>query len=241
MSLSLVIPFYNEDKNIERVISGLFNSLEKASINYELVFVNNGSVDKSPKMLEDLAKEKPDRIKVVHVSVNQGYGWGIINGLKIASGEYVGFMGGDGQIKPEDVIMVYHQIEKGNCDLAKAKRVSRKDGLLRKMVSFVYNHLFWVIFRVASLDINGTPKIFHKDWLERLNLTAKDWFIDSEIMIKAKYLNLKVGEVPVEFLRREKGGSHVEFTTMLEFAKNMFNYRLGRGEIKEWKQKVLRS
>jgi glycosyltransferase involved in cell wall biosynthesis len=240
LNISVVIPFYNEEENVKRVVTGLVNSLERASIDYELVLVNNGSIDNSPQILEDLAKEKPDRMKVVHVSVNQGYGWGIINGLKIASGEYVGYMGGDGQIKPEDVIRVYYAISQGNCDLAKVKRISRKDGLLRKMVSLVYNRLFRLLFRVTSLDINGTPKIFRKDWLERFQLTAKDWFIDSEVMIKANYLNLKVSEVLVEFLRREKGRSHVEFTTILEFAKNMFNYRLGRG-IKEWKQRTLRS
>ena len=240
MILSLVIPFYNEEKNLERVVGGLVNNLEKASIDYELILVNNGSVDRSPQILEELAKEKPDRIKVVHVSANQGYGWGIVNGLENANGEYVGYMGGDGQIKPEDAIRVYRQIGRGSCDLAKAKRVSREDGLCRKIYTFVFNRLFWVIFRAASLDINGTPKIFHKDWLERFQLTAKDWFIDAEIMIKANYLGLKVREVPVEFLRREEGRSHVGFTTIWEFARNIINYRLGSG-MREWKQRVLRS
>ena len=78
MPVSLVIPFYNEEENIERVVSGLVNSFEKGSIDYELILVNNGSVDKSPQILEDLAKEKPDRIKVVHVLVNQGYGWELL-------------------------------------------------------------------------------------------------------------------------------------------------------------------
>ena len=240
MPLSLVIPFYNEDESIERVVSELANSFEKASIDYELILVNNGSVDKTPQMLEGLTKEKPNKIKVIHVPVNQGYGWGIINGLDNASGEYVGFMCGDGQIKPEDVIVVYYQIKQGNCDLAKVRRVSREDGLWRKLISLVYNRIFRVMFRVTSLDINITPKIFHKDWLERFQLTAKDWFIDAEIMIKAKYLNLEVREVPVEFLRREKGRSHVKFAAILEFAKNMFNYKLGRG-IKKWKQNALKS
>ena len=240
MSLSLVIPFYNEEENIGRVVGGLVNSFGNSSIDYELILVNNGSVDETPQILEDLAKEQPNKIKVVHVPVNQGYGWGIINGLKNTSGEYVGFMCGDGQIKPEAVIMVYHQIEQENCDLAKVRRVSREDGLWRKIISLVYNRIFWVMFRVASPDINITPKIFHKDWLERFQLTAKDWFIDAEIMIKAKYLNLKVDEVPVEFLRREKGRSHVVLTTIWEFARNMLNYKLGRG-VKEWKQKTLRS
>jgi len=238
--LSLVIPFYNEEKNIEKVVGGLVNNLEKASMDYELILVDNGSVDGSPQILVELARKKPDRIKVVHVSANQGYGWGIINGLKNANGEYVGYMGGDGQIKPEDAIRVFRQIERGSCDLAKAKRVSREDGLCRKIYSFVFNHLFWVIFRVASLDINGTPKIFHKHCLEIFHLTTRDWFIDAEIMIKANYLGLKVREVPVEFLRREEGSSHVRFTTIFEFARNMINYRLGSG-MREWKQRALRS
>ncbi|MBA7715899.1 Poly-beta-1,6-N-acetyl-D-glucosamine synthase [subsurface metagenome] len=90
MAFSLVIPFYNEEKNVREVISGLSDTLERSSIDYELVLVNNGSTDKTPQILESLAKEKPDAIKVVHVSVNQGYGGGIINGLKRVSEEYVG-------------------------------------------------------------------------------------------------------------------------------------------------------
>ena len=239
MPFSLGIPFYNEAENIERVVIGLVNSYEKSSIDYELILVNNGSVDKSPQILENLAKENPNNIKVVHVPINHGYGWGIINGLKIASAEYVGFMCGDAQIKPEDVVTVCRLIEQENCDLAKVKRVSREYSLWRKIISSVYNRLFWVMFRAASLDINGTPKIFHKDWLGRLQLTARDCFIDAEIMIKAKYLNLRIGEVPVEFLRREKGRSHVRVTTFLEFARNMLDYKLGGG-VKEWKQKALK-
>lgn len=241
LSLSLVIPFYNEEKNVKRVVSGLVNDFEKGSIDYELILVNNGSVDKSPQMLENLAKEKPDKIRVVHVPVNQGYGWGIINGLKNTSGEYVGFMCGDGQIKPQDVIKVFNSIRKGNYDLVKVKRVDRKDGIIRKVLSPVYNFLFLVVFNVGTMDVNGSPKIFKRELLATISPSSKDWFIDAEIMIKAKYLNLKVGEVPVEFLRREKGRSHVELTTILEFARNMFNYRLGRGGIKEWKQKALKS
>ena len=235
-----MIPFYNEEKNLQKVVVGLVNNLETASIDYELILVNNGSGDRSPEILEALAKEKPNRIKVVHVAANQGYGWGIINGLQNANGHYVGYLGGDGQIRPEDAIRVCQEIEGGICDLVKAKRVSREDGLRRKIYSFVFNHLFWIIFGVGSLDVNGTPKVFHKDWLGRFGLTAKDWFVDAEIMIKATYLGLKVREVPVEFLRREEGRSHVRVTTILEFARNMIDYRLG-SEMREWKQRALKS
>ena len=240
MSLSLVIPFYNEEKNIDHVVSELVNSFEKASIDYELILVNNGSVDQSPQILEDLAKERPDRIRVVHVPVNQGYGWGIINGLKLPSSEFIGYMCGDGQIKSQDVIKVFDCIKDGTYDLAKVRRVVRHDGIIRKALSTVYNFLFLIAFSLRTLDVNASPKILKRDALAIISPISKDWFIDAEIMIKAKYLNLKVVEVPVEFLHREKGRSHVAFTTIFEFARNMLNYKLGRG-IKEWKQKALKS
>ena len=240
MSFSLVIPFYNEEESIEQVVSGLVNSFEKGSIDYELILVNNGSVDRSPKILENLAKENPAKIKVVHVSVNQGYGWGIISGLKQASGEFVGNMCGDGQIKPDDVVKVFNSMKNENYDLVKVKRVVRKDGILRKVLSTAYHLLLLVTFNIRKLDVNGTPKVLKRELLEIISPSSKDWFIDAEIMIKAKYLKLRIKEIPVEFLRREKGTSHVAFATSFEFTKNILNYRLGR-EIKEWKQKALKS
>jgi glycosyltransferase involved in cell wall biosynthesis len=240
MRLSLVIPFYNEEENIDGVVNGLAEKFEKASIDYELILVNNGSIDNSPQMLEGLAKERPSRVKVVHVQVNQGYGWGIINGLREVSGEFVGFMCGDGQIDPESVLSVYNLIIEGSYDLVKVKRTARYDGVIRKAVSIVYNFGFLILFNVKTMDVNGSPKIWKRELLNVINPVSRDWFIDAEIMMKAKYLNLNMEEVPVEFLRREKGRSHVAFMAILEFVSNMFYYKFGKG-MREWKQKVPKS
>ncbi len=237
MTLSLVVPFYNEGKNIEKVVSGLNRNFEGESIDYKLILVNNGSGDNSPTILESLSKENPDKIKVVHVKVNQGFGWGIISGLRQANGDYIGYMCGDGQTKPEDVVKTYRWVEQGDCDLAKVKRISRGDGLWRRIISFVFNRLFWIMFRVHSLDINGTPKIFNRSWLDKLHLASKDWFIDAEVMIKSRHLGMRIGEVPTEFLPREEGKSHVALATSLEFVKNMLSYRF-LGGIKQWKQRI---
>ncbi len=235
-----MLPFYNEEKNINRVVSGLVSSFERASTDYELVLVDNGSRDGSPQILEKLAKEKPNRIKVVHVPVNQGYGWGIISGLKLASGKFVGYMCGDGQIKPTDVVRVCEQMLTDDYDMVKVKRVARRDGLIRRLLSIGYNSLFFIVFNVKTLDVNGSPKVLRRELLEIISPTSKDWFIDAEIMIKAKHLNLRVGEVPVEFMRREAGRSHVRLATISEFLRNMLNYRFGRGT-REWKRKIPKS
>jgi len=184
MALSLVIPFYNEEKNVREVISGLSDTFERSSVDYELVLVNNGSSDKTPQILESLARKKPDAIKVVHVSVNQGYGCGIINGLKRVSEEYVGFMDGDGQIKPSDVLRVCSKLIDEDLDLCQAKRVAREDGLVRKFISYCYNFIFRFLFSLNVKDINATPKIMRREIYQKLDLVSKDWFLDVEVIIK---------------------------------------------------------
>lgn len=240
MDFSLVIPLYNEEEGARRVVEGLVSAFDEALIDYELVLVDNGSRDRTRQILEDLVKEKGSRIKIVHVPVNQGYGWGIINGLNAATGTFVGYMCGDGQIQPADVIKVFDRVRAGNCDLAKVRRVARHDGLVRKILSRGYNSLFWLWFNVRSLDINGTPKILKRYLLKRFSPVSKDWFIDAELMIKAKRLNLKVEEVPAQFLRREAGRSNVKFGTIWEFWKNMVGYRFGR-RVQEWQEKTSKS
>ena len=239
MTLSLVIPFYNEEKNIVTVVQMISSSLKDAAIDYRLVLVNNGSKDHSGQILEHLKKENLDRITVVNIARNQGYGWGIINGLAKAKESYIGYMGGDGQIKAEDVVKVINKLQTGKFDLTKINRVVRDDGILRRFLSFVFNHLFSVLFRITSTDINGSPKIIKGELLDVIRPVSRDWFIDAEIMIKAKYLNLRIEEVPVEFLRREKGSSHIRFSTIGEFLLNMVRYKFGGG-IREWKKTISR-
>ncbi|MEG6522401.1 glycosyltransferase family 2 protein [Desulfotomaculum sp. 1211_IL3151] len=222
--LSMVIPLYNEEENVARVASELQQQLTREQIDYELVLVDNGSTDKTGLILAELAKNNP-QFKVVKVSHNQGYGWGIINGLRWASGDYLGFMGGDGQIDPSDVIKVYTSMLEGNYQLCKVKRQYRGDGLIRKYISHIFNTIFVYIFKVNVGDINGSPKMMSRDCYEQLNLGAKDWFLDAEIVLKSQYLNFSVGEVPVAFHRRMGGNSSVRLSTVWEFIKNIALYR----------------
>ncbi|GAB6180754.1 hypothetical protein JCM14036_20730 [Desulfotomaculum defluvii] len=222
--LSLVIPLYNEQENVERVVAELQQALEQEHINYELVLVDNGSTDNTGLLLTQLAKKSPT-IKVVKVDQNQGYGWGIINGLRWACGDYLGFMGGDGQIDPTDVVKVYHSLLEGHYQLCKVKRYHRADGLIRKYVSHIFNIIFVYTFKVNVGDINGSPKIMSRKCYEQLNLSAKDWFLDAEVVLKSQHLNYSIGEVPVMFHRRMGGSSSVRISTIWEFFKNIFLYR----------------
>lgn len=232
VELSLVIPLYNEADGLRKMALDLLAAFRQLAVGCELVLVNNGSRDGTGEILTRLAQEC-NAIRVVHVPLNIGYGWGIICGLRAATGPILGFMCGDGQIMPEDVVLVYRRIVEHNLDLCKVVRVVRDDGLQRKAMSIVYNVLFRVLFQIRSQDINGTPKLMRRGCYEALSLVSKDWFIDAEAMIKASKCGYRIGEVPVEFRPRENGQSHVKLTTIFEFFKNMVRYRIGG-----WKESI---
>lgn len=229
--LSLAFPFYNEEENVTRVIQDLEQAFTREGLeDYEIIGVNNGSSDRTRTLLEGL-QQKNSRITIVTVPVNQGLGHGILEGFRQARGEYVGFNCGDGQISAEDVVKIWRKLIRENLDLCKVKRVVRHDGFQRLVVSIFFNCLTRLLFGVQSMDINGIPKILKREALERLELFSKDWFIDCELMIKATQQKLKIGEVEVEFLKRQGGSSHVNWKAVQEFLKNLFAYR-----IKGWPQ-----
>lgn len=232
-ALSLVLPLYNEEEGLRGLTHGLLTEFSHWSIQCELVLVNNGSIDGTAQILKEL-EEECGAIRVVHVPVNLGYGWGIICGLRAATNPIVGFMCGDGQIMPEDVARVYRRLVEENLDLCKVVRVVRTDGFQRKMMSYVYNTLFRLLFQIRSRDINGTPKLMRRICYEEFDLTSKDWFIDAEVMIKASRRLCRIGEVPVEFRQRIGGHSHVKLTTAIEFFRNMTRYRFARGKEEEY-------
>ena len=237
--LSLIIPMFNEEENAEKVALEIKSELEKEAIPYELILVNNGSTDRTGIILTQLA-QKHSAVKVITVPQNQGYGWGILNGLRWANGDYLGFMGGDGQINPEDVTKIFRSMLQGPYHLCKVHRYQREDGLVRKIVSNIFNKLFVYTFKVNIGDINGSPKIMSRECYENLNLCSKDWFLDAEVMIKAHHQSMTIGEVPVVFRRRSGGRSSVRLGTVWEFIRNMAAYRK-RGVIDEssdlmWRQ-----
>lgn len=224
--LSIVMPFYNEEENVEKVCYELIQELNKSKINYEIIAVNNGSYDRTPELLSKLANEFL-QIKIVTVNVNQGYGFGVIQGLKYASGEYIGYMAGDGQIEPSDVVNVFNKIKQENLDLGQGKRIERHDGLIRKVISKGFNTIFQILFLSPISDIGSNPKIFRKSLYEKsCPITSKDWFIDSEILLKAVYLKSKIGEVPLVFKKREKGSSHVRPIAIIQMLKNMIIWKI---------------
>ncbi len=216
--LSLAIPLYDEEEVVRRVAEDLLRAFDGE--NLELLLVDNGSSDRTGEIIAELARSDA-RVRGLRVPVNRGYGLGVRTGLEAATGDWIGWMGGDGQIDPADVRRVWDRARQNDADLVKVLRVQRNDGLERAVISRGYNLLFELMFEAGSKDINGTPKLFRRELLRDLPLTADDWWLDAEVMIGARRRQAKVVEVPVEFLTRAGGASKVRYRTVAEFLWNM--------------------
>jgi len=233
--ISLALLFYNEEENVLGVVSGLKEVLDAEGADYQLLLVNNGSTDRTPALIRELAAHDP-RLVPVTVETNRGYGWGAIQGLRAAEGEWIGFMAGDGQVDPMDVVRLYRETRRGY-DLVKVRRAYRQDGFIRGVISDVYVMTFCLLFDLPFYDINATPRAFRREWLSKLDLRSRDWFLDAEIMLKAGILGFSIKEVTIVFRRRTGGRSNVRPRTVLEFMRNILKFRLGRG-IRQWKRRI---
>ncbi|MCG3149439.1 MAG: Undecaprenyl-phosphate 4-deoxy-4-formamido-L-arabinose transferase [Verrucomicrobiae bacterium] len=234
---TIVMPFYNEEANVERVVRELSTAFDGTAIRVEFVCVCNGSRDRTGEILANLA-QADSRIKIVTVAVNQGYGYGVRQGLAAATGAIVGYLDGDGQVLPADVIQVLHRMAHQRA--AKTIRVTRDDGWQRRLVSAIYNCLFRVLFGFRAHDVNAKPKFLHKEDLAKLALVSNDWFIDAEVMIKSAALGIHWDEIPVRFRERTGGSSNVRISSIIEFLNNLGCWRFGQ-LYNTWKRTTLPS
>jgi len=228
-ALSLAVPCYNEADSIRNTAQRLTEAFQARNISLELVLVDNGSSDATGRIIDEMAAEGMPVVKEVVVQ-NEGYGNGVLRGLARCRGEHVGFICADGQVEAHDVVKLYEVAAHATAPkLVKVRRRFRMDGFKRKIVSIVFNVVANVVYGgLRSIDINGNPKIFPGEYLPRMELTSKDWFLDAEVMIKAKRLGLSVFEMNVIAQMREEGVSHVRSSTIWEFVRNLLRWRVGR-------------
>ncbi|MBU4338224.1 glycosyltransferase family 2 protein [Patescibacteria group bacterium] len=234
--LSIVILCYRSGKPIKKFIDKVILLMQKNNISeYELILVGNylkNSNDETPKIVAEIACHNP-KIKFSAIEKKGMMGWDMKSGLRLAAGNYIAVIDGDDQMPAEDLIKVYGKIKEEKLDLVKTYRIKRGDDPWRKIISTVYNLFFKILFPgLKSQDINSKPKIFSREAYKKLDLISDDWFIDAEIMILARRLRLKIGEIPTFFLGLRCRRSFVKPSAIFEFIKNLIIFR-----IKEFKHK----
>ena len=145
MKLSIVVPCYDEEKNIPLLLERFSHAMVAEGIKseeMEVILVDNGSTDGTPDLLKQLIPQHPFA-RSVRVEVNQGYGYGILAGLDAAKGDFLGWTHADMQTDPSDVVRVFCLLEEQGWDsnlFVKGNRIGR--GLSERFFTFGMGEMF---------------------------------------------------------------------------------------------------
>ena len=227
--ISVVVLAYRSASTITSFVDSLVDSLEKEKLSWEIVLVGNyfeGVGDQTPEVVRGIAV-RDSRIKAVAEIKKGMMGWDMKSGLQSATGKTLAVIDGDGQMPSSDIIRVYQLMKTNGLDFAKTYRAKRNDGSYRRLISVVYNILFKLLFPgINAWDMNSKPKIMTREFYEKVHLESNGWFIDAEIMIFARRLQAKIGEVETVFHSMDSRPSFVKPLSILEFLGNLFWYRV---------------
>ncbi len=221
--LSLSVPIYNEEECIEKSVNNWVEKFEKEKVDYELVLVNNGSFDKTGEILNRLAK-KNNRLKIITLKENAGFGGGIMKGFENSDGEYIGFDCADGEIPVEEVFKVYSIAKKSNEEIVKARRIKRKTKFFRQFTSFVFNNLILLRFNLKIKDMNGYPIFIKKKDYEKLNVKRTDFMFNLDLYNNAIKKDFKIKEVLVNHRARIGGKSYMNLWRIIKMAWSLVEY-----------------
>jgi len=207
MKLSVVVPLMNEEENIKYLIKEVDDALK--DIDYELILVDDGSVDNT---INEIKKYMNEKTKLVVLNRNYGQTSAMAAGIEIATGDIIATIDGDLQNDPHDIPMMIEKLNE-NVDVVAGIREKRKDEPFRKLLSKIANKIIRKITGVKITDYGCTLKVFKKDVAKNLQLYGE---LHRFIPILAKMYGAKIIEVPVKHNERKFGKSKYGFNRVFK-------------------------
>ena len=206
MKLSIVVPCYNEAENIPLILERFSEVIKRTDV--EVVLVDNGSTDNSAQVLEKLLPNYCFA-RTTKVEVNQGYGYGIIQGLKVCIGDFIGWTHADMQTDPADLIKALEIIEKNGNDKNLYVKGNRKGRPAFDQFFTSGMSLFETVYMGVKLyDVNAQPNVFSREFFESWQNPPKDFALDLYVLYMAQKAGLKIERFDVVFPERLHGESH---------------------------------
>ena len=167
--ISIVVPVYNEEENVPILYDKLKEVLEKIPYDYEIIFVDDGSIDRTREILEEIAS-KDKKVKVIEFARNFGQTPAMMAGMDYATGDVIVTMDGDLQNDPEDIPRLLEKIEEGY-DVVSGWRKNRQDAAIsRKLPSKIANWLIGKMTGVKIHDYGCTLKAYRSEVIKKVRL-----------------------------------------------------------------------
>ena len=200
--LSLVIPVYNERENLPILFDAVHRAIDPLNLDWELIFVDDGSTDNSLSVLKELVEKDPTHLKVVVFRRNFGQTAAIAAGIDNTTGEVVVLLDADMQNDPADIPMLLDKLNDGY-DVVSGWRKERKDNAVtRNLPSHMANRLISWVTGVKLHDYGCTLKAYRREVLGGFRLYGE---MHRFIPVYASSVGAKITEVPVNHYPRKFG------------------------------------
>ncbi len=213
--LSIIIPVRNEAENIIPLIS----KIEKILVDkeYELIFIDDFSIDNTVPLLRKLSQENTKIRIIKKTNEKMGVGISIRIGIFQSKGEKLLTMDADLSHNPSDIPKLLNELNE-DTDLVIGSRYLKKSKYYiqgsRKILSKLFNFFLKSLFFVTISDITSGFKAIKKEKLKHFRLQSEHFEIHPEFNLKASFLNLKIKEVPIIFIQRQRGKSKLNYYHM---------------------------
>ncbi len=208
-TVSLVIPMYNEELNIEHAVAAARESLEKYTSDHEILIVDDASTDASPRIVERLVSEDA-HVRVLRHEKNRKLGGTLRTGFGAATKELVFYMDADIPFDPDVLGRAIRAMELTGADMIAAYRHDRTmEGFKRGVYTLVYNWLIGLLFGWPHRDINFSFKLMKRSVLDAIELRSEGSLIDAELVVKAKNRGFTIQQIGIDYFPRTRGTSHL--------------------------------
>jgi glycosyltransferase involved in cell wall biosynthesis len=220
--LSLVIPAYNDETTVGRLLNDSDALLKQLCPDYEIVVCNDGSRDGTWAVLQEMAAANP-HVRLINHEVNRGYGFTIRELYTSGKKDLIFSLPGDYQYAPKELQVMAQGLK--DYDFVIGHRVNRNDPPRRKMQSQVYNAMLRLFYGNKHKDVNSI-KLFKRAILEKIQLQSTSAFVDAELCIRTERAGFKIIEIPIEHLPRlSQGASGGKFSVIWETFADLVSMR----------------
>jgi len=230
---TIIVPVYNEEDNLKRVELELNNYIKIAIKKTKILFVNDGSADKSQQLIEEICANNPD-FSYISFEQNRGLSAAIAAGFKNVDTELVGYIDSDLQTAPEDFNLLLKEI--GKYDLVTGVRANRKDSFVKNMSSTIAN-VIRRSFTHDGMDDTGCPlKVIKTEFAQNIPMfNGLHRFLPAMILLQ----NGKIKQIPVQHFPRIAGeakyglwnrlvGPLIDCFAYLWMKKKYLNYKIAK-------------
>jgi len=215
MEYSVVVPIYNEENSLAILNESILKVMDNLNVDYEVIYVDDGSTDSSLDILKGFKKEFP-QIKVVSFKRNQGQSSALFVGFREAKGKWIITLDADLQNPPQEILKLIEYKEA--YDFITGVRVKRKDTLLRRFSSGVAKFFRWAILRDKTKDVGCSLRMFKREVVEFIPFFKNFHRFFPFLTEKAGF---KIKEVAVAHQSRRFGKS--KYTTFKRLKEGIFD------------------